>query len=64
MLYKKPTGVDALDLENLDDKGKPVETRLRDVKSALSIYATLRKDDEKSAVNRARIDAMFDGAAP
>tara|TARA_R100000388_G_scaffold33104_2_gene25832 strand:- start:6885 stop:9125 length:2241 start_codon:yes stop_codon:yes gene_type:complete len=64
MLNKKPTGVDALDLENLDDKGKPVETRLRDVKSALSIYATLRKADEKSAVNRARIDAMFDGASP
>jgi hypothetical protein len=64
MLNKKPTEVDALDLANLDEKGKPVETRLRDVASALSIYATLRKADEKSAVNRARIDAMFDGAAP
>jgi len=64
MLNKKPTEVDALDLANLDEKGKPVETRLKDVNSALSIYATLRKADEKSAVNRARIDAMFDGAAP
>lgn len=64
MLNKKPTEVDALDLANLDEKGKPVETRLRDVSSALSIYATLRKADEKSAINRARIDAMFDGAAP
>ena len=64
MLNKKPTEVDALDMANLDDKGKPVEERLKDVKSALGIYATLRKGDEKSALNRARVDAMFDGVAP
>ena len=56
--------LDGLDLGSLDDKGKPVESRLRDVKSAVGIFATLLRADEKSAVNRARIDSMFDGAAP
>ena len=56
--------IDGLELASLDDKGKPVETRLKDVKSALSIFSTLLRSDEKSSINRARIDAMFDGAAP
>ena len=56
--------LDGLDLEGLDEKGKPAPTRLKDVKSAVNIFTTLRKADEKSAVNRARVDAMFDGAAP
>ena len=59
-----PLDIDGLELGALDEKGKPVETRLKDVKSALSIFRTLFKADEKSAVNRARVDAMFDGAAP
>ena len=64
MLNKKPTEVDALDMANLNEKGEPVEERLKDVKSALGIYATLRKGDEKSALNRARVDSMFDGVPP
>ena len=52
------------DLGSLDETGKPVESRLKDVKSALSIFQGLLKADEKSAVNRARVDAMFDGANP
>ncbi len=52
------------DLGSLDEKGKPVESRLKDVKSALAIFNNLLKADEKSAVNRARVDAMFDGASP
>ncbi len=60
----RPLDIDNLDLGSLDEKGKPVQTRLKDVKSALAIFSTLRVADEKSAVNRARIDAMFDGAAP
>ena len=56
--------IDSLDLSALDEKGKPVKTRLKDVQSALSIFHTLLRADEKSALNRARIDAMFDGAAP
>lgn len=60
----KHLGIDGLDLESLDEKGKPVETRLKDVASALSIYNALRRGDEKSSVTRARVDAMFDGASP
>ena len=56
--------IDGLNLASLDEKGKPVKTRLKDVASALSIFRTLNRADEKSAVNRARVDAMFDGAAP
>ena len=63
-LSDRPLDIDNLDLGSLDEKGKPVQTRLKDVKSALAIFSTLRVADEKSAVNRARIDAMFDGAAP
>jgi len=56
--------INGLDLLSLDEKGKPVESRLKDVASALSIFASLRRGDEKSSVVRARIDGMFDGAAP
>lgn len=56
--------LDGLELMPFDEKGKQLETRLRDVKSAVSIFNTLLKADEGSAVNRARIDGMFDGAAP
>ena len=59
-----PLEIDGLELSALDKKGKPVETRLKDVASATSIFNTLLKADEKSSINRARIDAMFDGAAP
>ena len=51
-------------LQDLDQKGKPVQTRLKDVKSAVSIFQTLRRADEGSSGNRARVDAMFDGANP
>jgi hypothetical protein len=56
--------LDGLELSPFDEKGKKVETRLRDVKSAVSIFNTLLKADEGSAVNRSRIDSMFDGVAP
>ena len=57
--------INALDeLGGLDERGKPVKARLKDVKSALGIYEALRKADEKSSANRARVDAMFDGANP
>ena len=59
------TDIDTLDgLGSLDEKGKPVEARLKDVTSAIALFHTLRKADEGSSVNRARIDAMFDGANP
>ena len=63
-----PTGdieIEALDgLASLDEKGKPFESRLKDVKSALAIFENLRRADEGSSANRARVDAMFDGASP
>lgn len=60
-----PSGLNEFDLLNLDSKTlKPPKSRLRDVKAANSIYDTLRKADEKSSSNRARLDAMFDGVAP
>ena len=57
-------GLESLDLAGLDEKGKPAEQRLKDVKSATNIFHALHRADESSAVNRARVDAMFDGAAP
>ncbi len=57
--------IEALDgLGSLDEKGEPLESRLKDVKSALAIFNNLRKADEGSSVNRARVDAMFDGSSP
>jgi len=64
-MYETNFELNALDgLGSLDDKGKPVEPRLKDVKSAINIYHGLRRADESSSINRARIDAMFDGANP
>ena len=60
--YSKLDSLDGLDA--LDEKGKPVESRIKDVKSALKIFTSLRKADEQSSANRARIDAMFDGSNP
>lgn len=60
-----PSGLNEFDLLNLDPKTQTApESRLRDVRAANSIYDTLRKADERSASNRARFDAMFDGAPP
>jgi len=52
------------DLGSLDEKGSPVKSRLKDCKSALSLFNTLRRADEQSSLNRARVDAMFDGSNP
>jgi hypothetical protein len=58
-------GLNELELLNLDaTTSEPPESRLRDVASAVSIYSTLRRADERSSANRARIDGMFDGVAP
>jgi hypothetical protein len=39
-------------------------SRLNSVDGAVSIYGTLRRADEASSVQRARVDGMFDGAPP
>lgn len=59
------TNLNALDgLGAFDDKGKPLISRIKDVRSACAIFEGLRKADEQSSQNRARVDAMFDGANP
>ena len=65
MATNKVMGIESLDeLGSLDQKGAPVKSRLKDCKSAVSIFQSLRKADEGSSSNRARVDAMFDGANP
>ena len=64
-MYEATASLNALEeLGSLDEKGNPVESRLKDVKSALSIFENLRRADEQSSINRARVDAMFVGANP
>lgn len=68
-MYSPPSptvsGLSEFDLLNLNpDDGSAPESRVRDVAAALSIYSTLFLADEKSATNRSRVDAMFDGATP
>lgn len=59
------TGLNELELLNLDSEGKPpVESRLKDAASAAGIYGILKKADERSSINRARVQALFDGAPP
>lgn len=62
---KASQGLGELELLNLDPvTGKAPAPRLPDVKAASSIYEGLKDADDESSVNRARIDAMFDGTAP
>ena len=64
-MYNDPKALQELDgLAAFDKDGKPMQSRIKDVKSALKIFEGLRKADEQSSVNRARVDAMFDGANP
>tara|TARA_Y100001972_G_C7667191_1_gene337770 strand:+ start:7083 stop:9299 length:2217 start_codon:yes stop_codon:yes gene_type:complete len=51
-------------LATFDEEGKPLKSRIKDVESALKLFNGLLKADEASSNNRARIDAMFDGANP
>jgi hypothetical protein len=65
MTNATPSGLNELELLNLDaDTGLPPESRLKDVSAAVAIYGTLRRADERSSANRARLDGMFDGAPP
>jgi len=62
-----PSGLGDLHLRTFDDDGEspaPAGTRLVDVSAAIGVYVQLRKADEKSARQRALVDAMFDGAPP
>ena len=46
------------------DTGSPPSSRLKDVKSATALLSSLREADKNSSINRARIQAMFDGTPP
>lgn len=53
-----------LPLRSLAPSGGTPKTRLADVQSATSIFNQLRRADEQNALNRARVQAMFDGVPP
>jgi hypothetical protein len=61
----EPKGLAEIELLNIDrDTGSAPEERLTSVSAASSIYTNLLKADETSSLNRAKIDALFDGAPP
>lgn len=51
-------------LENITESGAPPRDRIKDSKSLHEIYKKLKDSDDKSARNRAEIQAMFDGVPP
>ena len=53
-----------LPLQKLSETGAVPASRLKDSKSAYEIYERLRQADEPSAINRARVQSMFDGSPP
>lgn len=64
---KQPKSLDVIDGLGLTMGVKEDGTktrRLKDAKSALAIYTRLKDADNQSALQRARIDGMFDGASP
>tara|TARA_R100000742_G_C4279514_1_gene104317 strand:+ start:6609 stop:8837 length:2229 start_codon:yes stop_codon:yes gene_type:complete len=53
-----------LSLKTISESGKVPKSRVKDVKAARDIYANLLRGDEASSINRARVQAMFDGSPP
>jgi hypothetical protein len=51
-------------LENISETGAPPKARLKDAKSAHSIYTTLRESDAHADQDRSKVQAMFDGDPP
>lgn len=51
-------------LQNIAESGAPPRDRIKDSKSLHEIYKRLKDADDKSARNRAEIQAMFDGIPP
>ena len=56
--------IDSVDLAPYDADDKMKESRLSSVEAAHALYIKMRQDDEERSAARARIDRMFDGAAP
>lgn len=53
-----------LPLLTLNEEGTAPATRVKDLKSAREIFENLKLGDKVSAINRARVQAMFDGTPP
>lgn len=56
--------LETLGLENIDSEGKVPESRLKSAAALRAIHSQNRRDDEGSAINRARVQAMLDGEPP
>jgi len=56
--------ISELPLQTLNESGGAPTTRIKDVKAANEIFESLRQGDELSAINRSRVQAMFDGTPP
>ena len=59
-----PLPIDALQLALLPEKGEPPKSRLKDAASAVAVYKLLKQADLPASLNRASVQAMFDGAPP
>lgn len=65
MNIDEPKGLAEIELMNIDrTTGEAPVERLTSVSAASSIYTNLLKADETSSLNRAKLDALFDGAPP
>lgn len=53
-----------LQLETIREDGTAPQSRLRDAKTGVELYRSLRKGDEINSINRARVQSAIDGAAP
>lgn len=56
--------IDSLNLQSIPRKGKAPTSRLRDVRSAHDLFVKIKQADDSSSMNRASIQAMFDGEPP
>lgn len=51
-------------LETIDESGSVPRRRIKDAKSLHQVYSRMRKADEGSAINRQKVQRMFDGEPP
>jgi len=63
LIQNTPTGTEPL-VPVANENGGLLRTRVKNAQAARNIYKMLRKADEQSARDRARIQAMVDGEAP
>lgn len=54
----------SIELETIAESGKAPRTRIKDVKSAHSIYMAMRQADDASSLDRVKIQSMLDGEPP